>query len=115
VREVEGDNAKVKAEITPARCPRSSTTNQRRLERVYNELAGAQRNLDEATSDEQFFSGQLASVKAMGGANDDASPGRRLEMLKPRSLRVHLARLQRGKAPRHRAHGARRSRCSRRR
>ena len=81
VREVEGDIAKVKAE-NAGTLPEELDANQRRLERVYSELASAQRNLDEATSDEQFFSSQLATARAMGGANDDASPGRRLEMLK---------------------------------
>jgi polysaccharide chain length determinant protein (PEP-CTERM system associated) len=81
VREVEGEIAKVKAD-NAGTLPEELDANQRRLERVLTELAAAQRNLDESKSDEQFFSSQLATAKAMGGANDDASPARKLELLK---------------------------------
>jgi protein tyrosine kinase modulator len=81
VREVEGEIAKVKND-NAGTLPEELDANQRRLERVLSDLAMAQRNYDEAVSDEQFYTGQLATAKAMGNANDDASPARRLELLK---------------------------------
>jgi len=89
VREVEEEIAKVKAE-NPGTLPEELDANQRRLDRVLGELALAQRNYDQAASDEQFYTGQLASAKASGGG-DDASPERRLEQLKI-ELSNYLAR-----------------------
>jgi uncharacterized protein involved in exopolysaccharide biosynthesis len=80
VREVEGELAKVKAD-NAGTLPEELDANQRRLERVLSEYAAAQRNYDESKSDEQFYTSQLATAKAMGGG-DDASPGRKLDMLK---------------------------------
>ncbi len=80
VREVEAEIATVKAD-NPGTLPEELDANQRRLDRVLGELALAQRNYDQAASDEQFYTGQLASAKVSGGG-DDASPERRLEMLK---------------------------------
>src|SRR5262245_36566310 len=82
VREVEGDIAKVKAD-NPGTLPEELDANQRRLERVLGELALAQRNYDESASDQQFYSSQLATAKMAGsGGGDEASPSRRLEVLK---------------------------------
>jgi polysaccharide chain length determinant protein (PEP-CTERM system associated) len=81
VREVEGEIAQVKAD-NPGTLPEDLDANQRRLERVLGDLSLAQRNHDESASDEEFYSSQLATAKAMGSANDDASPTRRLELLK---------------------------------
>src|SRR5262245_8429732 len=81
VREVEAEIAKVKAD-NPGTLPEELDANQRRLERVLGELALAQRNYDESASDAQFYSSQLATAKLSGGSNDDASPTRRLELLK---------------------------------
>src|SRR5688572_9229896 len=81
VREVETQIAQVKADNSGT-LPEELDANQRRLERVLTELAAAQRNYDEAQGDKQFFDSQFATAKAMGGGNDDASPVRRLELLK---------------------------------
>ena len=81
VREVETEIAQVKADNSGT-LPEELDANQRRLERVLSELATAQRNFDEATGDKEFFEGQLRTAKATGGGNDDASPARRLELLK---------------------------------
>jgi succinoglycan biosynthesis transport protein ExoP len=80
VREVESDIAKVKAD-NAGMLPEEMDANQRRLERVMSDLALAQRNFDEYTSDEQLYNHQLATAKLSGGG-DDASPERRLELLK---------------------------------
>jgi len=80
VREVEGEIAKVKAD-NAGTLPEELDANQRRLDRVLGDLALAQRNYDESASDEQFYNSQLATAKAMG-AGDDASPARKLELLK---------------------------------
>jgi hypothetical protein len=56
--------------------------NQRRLERVLGDLSLAQRAYDESASDEAFYGSQLAAAKVLGSANDEASPARRLELLK---------------------------------
>jgi polysaccharide chain length determinant protein (PEP-CTERM system associated) len=82
VREVETQIAQVKADNSGT-LPEELDSNQRRLDRVLQDLASAQRTYDEANSDKQFFESQLATAKAMGGAStDDASPARRLELLK---------------------------------
>jgi polysaccharide biosynthesis transport protein len=81
VREVEGEIAQVKND-NAGTLPEELDANQRRLERVLGDLAMAQRNYDESASDEQFYNGQLAQAKALGTANDDASPARRLELLR---------------------------------
>ncbi len=81
VREVETEIAQVKAD-NAGTLPEELDANQRRLERVLADLAQAQRSYDESSSDEQFYTSQLATAKAMGSANDDASPARRLELLK---------------------------------
>src|SRR4029453_5241363 len=90
VGEVEEEIAKVKAE-NPGTLPEELDANQRRLDRVLGELALAQRNYDQAASDEQFYTGQLASAKVSGSTGDDASPERRLEQLRI-ELSNYLAR-----------------------
>lgn len=81
IKAVEGQIADVKDE-NAGKLPEDMTANQRRLERTLSDLAVAQRALAEARSDEGFYRSQLAAANAMGGANDDASPARRLEILK---------------------------------
>jgi LPS O-antigen subunit length determinant protein (WzzB/FepE family) len=77
---VEGDIAKVKNE-NPGKLPEDMIASQRRLERVLQDLAISQRVLAEAMSDEAFYKSQIASAAAFGTA-DEASPARRLELLK---------------------------------
>src|SRR5262245_15870898 len=81
VHDVEGEIAQVKSD-NAGTLPEELEANQRKLERVLSELSLAQRNYDESASDADFYSGQLASAKAMGSPNDDASPSKRLELLK---------------------------------
>jgi len=81
VHEVEAEIAKVKADNSGT-LPEELDANQRRLERVLGELSLAQRNYDEATSDRQFFDSQLATAKIAAGPSDEASPSRKLELLK---------------------------------
>jgi polysaccharide chain length determinant protein (PEP-CTERM system associated) len=88
IRAVEADVAKVKGEH-PGKLPEDMLANQRRLERVLSDVAVAQRALAEATSDESFYRSQVAQAKAFAVPNDDASPVRRLEL-----LRLQLAELK---------------------
>ena len=81
VHEVEAEIAKVKND-NAGTLPEELDASQRRLERVLGDLALAQRTYDEASSDEQFYTSQLASAKVTGNAGDDASPARKLEQLK---------------------------------
>jgi succinoglycan biosynthesis transport protein ExoP len=81
IRTVEADIAKVKNE-NPGKLPEDMTTNQRRLERLQGELASVQRTLSDAQSDEAFYRSQLATFSHYNAPNDDASPARRLELLK---------------------------------
>ena len=78
---VEADIARVKND-NPGSLPEDFTANQRRLERVLGDLAHSQRILAEVMSDEAFYKSQLASASAYGTTNDDASPARKLELLK---------------------------------
>src|SRR5213594_1402642 len=68
VHEVEAEIAKVKNE-NAGTLPEELDANQRRLERVLSELAAAQRNYDEYTSDEQLYTHQLATAKLSGGGD----------------------------------------------
>jgi polysaccharide chain length determinant protein (PEP-CTERM system associated) len=88
IREVEAQIAKVKNDNT-GKLPEDLDPNQRRLERLLGDRAIAQRELAEASSDEAFFRSQLAQAAAFAAPNDDASPGRRLEILK-----LHLTELR---------------------
>jgi polysaccharide chain length determinant protein (PEP-CTERM system associated) len=78
---IEGDIANVKNE-NPGKLPEDFNANQRRLERVLGDLSLAKRVLAEAMSDEAFYKSQISSAAAYGGPNDDASPVRKLELLK---------------------------------
>ncbi len=78
---VEADIARVKNE-NPGSLPEDFAANQRRLERVLGDLAHAQRIQAEVMSDEAFYKSQLASASTYGAPSDDASPARRLEILK---------------------------------
>ncbi len=78
---VEGQIKKVKND-NPGKLPEDLDANQRRLERVLSDNALAQRELAEATSDEAFYRSQVAQAAAFSAPNDDASPVRRLELLK---------------------------------
>jgi polysaccharide chain length determinant protein (PEP-CTERM system associated) len=81
IRSVEGEIAAVKNE-NPGKLPEDMSANQRRLERALSDLAVAQRTLATAASDEAFYRSQLAAAAAYSAPNDDASPVRRLELLK---------------------------------
>lgn len=81
IAQVEGQIAKVKNE-NPGKLPEDLDASQRRLERVLGDHAVAQRELAEATSDEAFYRSQVAQAQAYSAPNDDASPVRRLELLK---------------------------------
>ena len=78
---VESNIARVKNE-NPGKLPEDLVANQRRLERVLSDLAVAQRVHAEATSDEGFYSSQAAAAHTWSTPNDDASPVRKLELLK---------------------------------
>lgn len=80
IREVEAQIAKVKNENT-GKLPEDLDPNQRRLERLLGDRAIAQREMAEASSDEAFYRSQLAQAAAFAAPNDDASPGRRLQIL----------------------------------
>jgi len=81
IASVEKKIAKVKGE-NPGTLPEDMSTTQRQLERVMVELTAAQRALGEASSDEEFYRSQLAAASAYAAPNDEASPVRRLEILK---------------------------------
>ena len=81
IKQVEGQIAQVKND-NPGKLPEDLDANQRRLERILGDYAIAQRELAEATSDEAFYRSQVAQAAAYSAPNDDASPVRRLDMLK---------------------------------
>lgn len=77
IRAAEAEIARVKND-NPGRLPEDMVASQRRLERILGDLAVARRSLAEAQSDESFY----ASQARLHLPNDDASPVRRLELLK---------------------------------
>ncbi len=81
IQKVEAEIARVK-EANPGRLPEDFQANQRRFERVLGDLAVARRSLALAQSDEDFYRSQVASAASLAAPNDDASPARRLELLK---------------------------------
>ncbi|HEX5065733.1 MAG TPA: Wzz/FepE/Etk N-terminal domain-containing protein [Myxococcota bacterium] len=81
IRDVEAQIAKVKNDNT-GKLPEDLDPNQRRLERLLSDRAIAQREMAEASSDEAFYRSQVAQAAAFAAPGDDASPGRRLELLK---------------------------------
>jgi protein tyrosine kinase modulator len=81
IASVEKDIARVKSE-NPGTLPEDMDTSQRQLERILVDLTAAQRALGEATSDEEFYRSQLAAASTYAAPNDEASPARRLEILK---------------------------------
>jgi polysaccharide chain length determinant protein (PEP-CTERM system associated) len=81
IRAVEAEIAQVKNE-NPGKLPEDMVASQRRLERTLSDLAVAQRALATAASDEAFYSSQVTAAAAYASPNDDASPVRRLELLK---------------------------------
>jgi polysaccharide chain length determinant protein (PEP-CTERM system associated) len=81
IQDVEGQIAKVKNENS-GKLPEDLDPNQRRLERILGDRAISQRELAEATSDEGFYRSQVAQAAAYAAPNDDASPARRLDLLK---------------------------------
>ena len=81
IRDIEAQIAKVKNDNS-GKLPEDLDPNQRRLERLLSDKAIAQRELAEATSDEAFYRTQVAQAAAYSAPGDDASPVRRLEMLK---------------------------------
>jgi polysaccharide chain length determinant protein (PEP-CTERM system associated) len=81
IAETESKIARVKNE-NPGKLPEDLEPNQRRLERLLGDRALAQRELAETTSDEAFYRSQVAQALTYSAPNDDASPVRRLELLK---------------------------------
>ncbi len=81
IRKVEGDIAQVKNE-NPGMLPEDMNASQRRMERIQQDLTTAQRVLNQARSDAEYYKSQLATAAAWSTGNDEASPARRLEMLK---------------------------------
>jgi succinoglycan biosynthesis transport protein ExoP len=81
IQDVEGQIAKVKNENS-GKLPEDLDPNQRRLERLLGDRAIAQREMAEATSDEAFYRSQVAQAALFAAPNDDASPARRLDLLK---------------------------------
>ncbi|HEY8154677.1 MAG TPA: hypothetical protein VII72_11170 [Myxococcota bacterium] len=80
IREIEAQVAQVKA-ANPGRMPQEVASNQLRLDRIVASLTAARRTLAEAKSDEAFYRSQSTTAASMSSPNDDASPGRRLQML----------------------------------
>jgi polysaccharide chain length determinant protein (PEP-CTERM system associated) len=80
IREIEAQVAQVKA-ANPGRLPQDVTSNQLRLDRVVASLTAARRSIAESKSDEAFYRTQSATAASMSMPNDDASPGRRLQIL----------------------------------
>ena len=80
IQKVENDIATVKNE-NPGRLPEDIGTNQRRLERLLTDLSRLRGDYAAAASDESFYASQAAATRTLGGS-DDASPTRRLELLK---------------------------------
>jgi polysaccharide chain length determinant protein (PEP-CTERM system associated) len=81
IRAIEAEIAQVKNE-NPGKLPEDMIASQRRLERALADLAVAQRALATAASDEAFYRSQVAAAAAYTAPNDEASPVRRLELLK---------------------------------
>jgi len=79
IQVVESEIKKVK-DANPGMNPEDFTANQRRLERTMADLSSAQRELSTAISDLEFYRSQAALDIPI--ANDDASPVRRLDILK---------------------------------
>jgi len=61
--------------------PEDMTTNQRMLERTLSDTRDAQRQLDNARSDEAFWKNQTLAASATAVKGDDTSPARRLQLL----------------------------------
>jgi len=81
IQEVEADISRVKGD-NPGRLPEDMSSNQRRLERLIQDLSRLRGEYAEATSDEAFYSNQAAAAKALGGGGAGSSPSSRLEALK---------------------------------
>jgi polysaccharide chain length determinant protein (PEP-CTERM system associated) len=81
IRKIEGQIARVKGE-NPGMLPEDMTSSQRRYERVQQDLTVAQRELNEARSDEEFYKSQLVLAASFSGGNDGSNPAARLEQLK---------------------------------
>jgi polysaccharide chain length determinant protein (PEP-CTERM system associated) len=80
IREIEAQIASVK-NVNPGKLPEDLDANQRRMERILGDLAMARRTHSEASSDQGFYQSQVATAQVMG-SGDDASPTRKLELLK---------------------------------
>jgi uncharacterized protein involved in exopolysaccharide biosynthesis len=80
IREVEAQVAQVKA-ANPGRMPQEIGANQLRLDRIVASISAARRQLAEAESDAAFYRTQSTNAASMSAPNDDASPGRRLQIL----------------------------------
>jgi polysaccharide chain length determinant protein (PEP-CTERM system associated) len=81
IREVEAQIARVKNE-NPGKLPEDFDANQRRMERILGDLAMARRAQAEASSDQGFYQSQVATAQILGSPGDEASPARKLELLK---------------------------------
>ena len=81
IQDVEGQIAKVKNDNS-GKLPEDLDPNQRRLERLLGDRAIAQREMADAISDEALYRSQVAQAAAFAAPNDDASPARRLDLLR---------------------------------
>ena len=81
IRAIEGEISRVKNE-NPGKLPEDFDANQRRMERLLGDLAIARRTQSEASSDQGFYQSQVATAQILGSPNDEASPTRKLELLK---------------------------------
>lgn len=79
IQEIEARIAEVKSQ-SPGRLPDEFEANMRLLERATDSLRSAQRELSDAQSDEAFYKQQALVSAGAATPNDDASPGRRLEL-----------------------------------
>jgi len=80
-REVDAEISRIKSE-NAQRLPEDMHANQRVLERHLVALQAARRELSLARSDVAFWESQVLNVAALDNPRDDASPSRRLQMLK---------------------------------
>jgi len=78
IGELEARVAGVKA-ANPGKLPDDLASNRERISRLTTEMALAQRQMAAAHSDEAFYRSRVAAAGT--GSNDDASPGRRMELL----------------------------------
>ena len=81
MRELETQTAQIKAD-NPGRLPEDMLSNQRLLENAIGNLRQTQRDLAQAQSDEAFYRQQSLQAQAVAPINDEANPGRRIDLLR---------------------------------